>query len=285
MGGRWKAPCQSSGRAGEKASAGEGGRTAFPGEGAAVVAASLAALPGGICRDGVGGRRARLCTTDPLASGGSGGRGSSPSRSSPVPHTHTHSAAAGRARRRLCLAGAPSGGLRASGGEEVGSCGGLRVRVCRGLRGRRAGGAGPAAPAARRRGEPAVCQWLGGLRGAAAGPPRLSPGLREASQSRRCWRSGGGTGVREGAWRRGAGQVVTGVGGGRPARAPQRAEAGRALGSGEGSGRPPAAAGAGAPVQCAAGLGARRGRGAAGGSGPANAAPQRAALPLCSLRT
>lgn len=37
MGGRWKAPCQSSGRAEKKASEGEGGRTAFPGEGAAVV--------------------------------------------------------------------------------------------------------------------------------------------------------------------------------------------------------------------------------------------------------
>lgn len=48
--------------------------------------------------------------------------------------------------------------------------------------------------------------------------------------------------------------------GGRPARAPQRAEAGRALGGGERCGRLPAA---GAAVQCAAGLGARQGRGAA----------------------
>lgn len=37
MGGRWKAPCQSSGRAEKKASEGERGRTAFPGEGVAVV--------------------------------------------------------------------------------------------------------------------------------------------------------------------------------------------------------------------------------------------------------
>lgn len=45
-------------------------------------------------------------------------------------------------RRPLCLAGVPSGRVCASGAEEAGRCGDLRVRVCRGLRGRRAGGGG-----------------------------------------------------------------------------------------------------------------------------------------------
>lgn len=39
------------------------------GRGRLLSAASLAALPGGICRDGVGGRRQRCCTTD-LPAGG-----------------------------------------------------------------------------------------------------------------------------------------------------------------------------------------------------------------------
>ncbi|XP_064921298.1 LOW QUALITY PROTEIN: tyrosine-protein phosphatase non-receptor type 5 [Columba livia] len=75
-----------------------------------------------------------------------GPAGSSPARSSPVspPHTPTQRRLrGGRGERRpLCLAGVPSGRVCASGAEEAGRCGDLRVRVCRGLRGRRAGGGG-----------------------------------------------------------------------------------------------------------------------------------------------
>lgn len=176
VGGRWKAPCQSSGRAEKKASEGEGGRTAFPGEGAAVVAASLAALPGGhLQRRGWGGKEGVVLHHRPFPPRGGEGGGSSPAPSSPVPpFTHTHSAATGTGTggwRLLCLAGAPSGGVRAQG--KAGRCGGLCVRVCRGLRGRRAGGGGPPAPAAGRGASPA-CVSGRGVRG---DPPQLSPRL------------------------------------------------------------------------------------------------------------
>lgn len=180
--------CQPGGRAEEKASAGEGGRTAFPGEGAAVVAASLAALPGGICRDGAGGRRARFRAADLLASGGSGGRGSSPSRSSPVPHTHARSAAAGRARRPLCLAAAPSRGGSAPPAER-------RPAAAAGCAYVSAGGGGGGAPAELGRQPPPLaagrprCVSMaggGGLRGAAAGETSALPaaeGVPEAAGS------------------------------------------------------------------------------------------------------
>lgn len=71
--------------------------------------------------------------------------------------------------RLLCLAGAPSGGVRAEG--KAGRCGGLRVRVCRGLRRRRAGGGGPPTPAAGPGGEPGLCQWPGGTRGSSSALP------------------------------------------------------------------------------------------------------------------
>lgn len=108
---------------------------------------------------------------------GRGGGGSSPARSSPVPrytHGHTHSAATAGARRPLCLARPPSQGVRASGGGEAGRCGGLRLRVCRGLRGRRGWWRGTACLCRSPEGEPGVCQWRGrGMWG--GGSPLRSP--------------------------------------------------------------------------------------------------------------
>lgn len=78
------------------------------GRGRLLSAASLAALPGGICRDGLGGRRERCCTTD-LPAGG--GRGSFlPLVTCPSPSPHTHPAATGRG-----AAAALSGEHRAQG--------------------------------------------------------------------------------------------------------------------------------------------------------------------------
>lgn len=63
------------------------------GRGRLLSAASLAALPGGICRDGVGGRRERCCTTDLFCC------------LSPVlPSPHTHQRRRGEGRRPPCLA-------------------------------------------------------------------------------------------------------------------------------------------------------------------------------------
>lgn len=71
------------------------------GRGRLLSAASLAALPGGICRDGVGGRRERCCTTDLPA----GGEAALSCRSSPVPPAHTRTQRRrGEGRRPPCLA-------------------------------------------------------------------------------------------------------------------------------------------------------------------------------------
>lgn len=171
MGGRWKAPCQSSGRAGKQASEGEGGRenTAFPGEGAAVVAASLAALPGGILqRRGGRGKEGAVLHRRPFPVREKAvGSGYSPVRLSPVclcpptPAAHTHSAA-----------GALSG---ESGERRVGASG--AVAGCLYVSDRGCGGGEPAEgdrqlpPLSRGRAS-LVC-----VNGGGGGTPQLSPGL------------------------------------------------------------------------------------------------------------
>lgn len=190
MGGRWKAPCQSSGRAEKKASEGEGWRTAFPGEGAAVVAASLAALPGGICRDGVGGRREQFCTTDLPASGGKrlgrGGGGrllSCPLITCPPLHTRTHTHTHTQRRRRELGGRSVWRDRRAKGSVPPAEGRQGAVAVCvyvsaGGCGGGAAGGGGLPASAARRRASPVCVSGGGGVCGA-AGPPSGLPGAGE----------------------------------------------------------------------------------------------------------
>lgn len=191
-------------------------------------AASLAALPGGICRDGVGGRRERCCTTD-LPTGGK--RLFPAARHlSPPPHTRTQRRRGG-GRRPPCLASTGRRIRTPAAVEAARTC--LPER-----RGRRDGGGG------RARGVSVVGGTWGGvspsaLRRTGELPQDEGRSVVPAPTAAR--------GAGEGAFNGRLGASCTVSGGGA---APQRAEVGwRSVPAGEGSGRLPAA---GAGLWCSA---------------------------------
>lgn len=124
MGGRWKAPCQSSGRAEKKASEGEGGRTAFPGEGAAVVGCQPRSPSGGHLQRRAGGKAGAVLHHRPSRRGGRGSFLPLVTCPPPIPTHAPSDDGAGGGGRPVWRAPGP--------GSIPPALRGLPIRVCRG---------------------------------------------------------------------------------------------------------------------------------------------------------